>query len=64
MNLTPEARRALAAAAQRRMSSARGLSKIQKVARTVADLDGRERVSSDDLALALHMRLSDTLATH
>lgn len=62
VNLTPEAKRALRAAAKIRMSSARGLSKIQKVARTVADLEGRERVGSDDLALALHMRLSDELA--
>ena len=38
--------------------SARGHDRVLRLARTIADLDGRERVSADDVDEALGYRLS------
>jgi magnesium chelatase family protein len=46
----------LRAAVQRGTISARGHDRVLRVARTVADLSGRERVTSDDVASAVTLR--------
>ena len=51
-----EARALLAAAAERRDLSARALQSLRRVARTVADLEGCERVGSAHIAQALALR--------
>jgi magnesium chelatase family protein len=52
-----EAASALAREAMRSRSlSARGVHRVLRVARTVADLAGEERIRGDDLALALVLR--------
>jgi magnesium chelatase family protein len=48
--------RMLARARERGVLSARGLHRTLRVARTIADLDGRERVRQADLATALSLR--------
>lgn len=50
------ARRALTLAYERATLSARGHHRVLRVARTVADLDGRERVELDDVLRALSLR--------
>ncbi|RMG18512.1 MAG: ATP-binding protein [Planctomycetota bacterium] len=62
LSLTPAARRALGAAARARVLSARGVAKVQRCARTAADLAGRERVNEGDVDLALSLRLPDLAA--
>lgn len=57
--LTADASRALRAAADGRLLTARGVAKVVKVARTLADLDGRERVTGEDVALAMHLRVGE-----
>lgn len=56
VDLEPAARAALLQATERRLLSGRGVSKVTRVARTLADLDGRPRVGPDDVAWALHLR--------
>jgi magnesium chelatase family protein len=46
----------LACVRDRRLLSARGEARMLRVARTIADLDGSERVRRDDLAAALSLR--------
>lgn len=53
---SPDAQRWLVAAADRLRLSARGYSRVLRVARTIADLDGAEQVSQDALAEALRFR--------
>jgi len=42
--------------------SARGVMRVLKVARTIADLHGKGRIEAADVAEALHFRLSDSTA--
>lgn len=56
---TREARRALDAAIRAEVLSGRGLVRVQRVARTIADLDGRDSVDAAALALAVHLRVGD-----
>jgi magnesium chelatase family protein len=58
-NLTREARAGLRSAAERRLLTGRGVSKVTRVARTLADLEGRAQVTSEHVALALHLRMGD-----
>ena len=41
----------------RSLLTGRGVAKVKKVARTVADLEGRSRVEARDVELAVHLRL-------
>jgi len=61
--LGPEARRALASAARTAGLTARGVARVQRVARTLADLDGRAKVTSDDVAMAVHLRVAQGAAS-
>lgn len=54
--LGPEARRLLAKAVQSYGISARGCDRLLKVARTIADLDNSERITSTHLAEAIQYR--------
>lgn len=56
---TNPARRALRAASRAERLSARGVKKVQRVARTLADLEGRTRIDSDDIELAIHLRVGE-----
>jgi magnesium chelatase family protein len=53
----PAGLRLLEAAARRLTLSARGYDRIQKVARTIADLNGAESISGDHIAEALQFRM-------
>ncbi len=53
------AARVLAAGAERLRLSVRALTRVARVARTVADLEGRPRVEARHLAEALHFRSTD-----
>jgi magnesium chelatase family protein len=53
---TSEARKWLVGAADRLRLSARGYARVLRVARTIADLDGAERVDGDAMAEALRFR--------
>jgi magnesium chelatase family protein len=53
-----EGRRLLSQAVEAFGMSARGHARVLKVARTIADLDGSDRVRSDDVAEALQYRLA------
>jgi magnesium chelatase family protein len=55
-SLDDHAERLVAAAVKDRRLSARGYHRLLRVARTVADLDGSERVGRDHLASALLLR--------
>jgi magnesium chelatase family protein len=57
--LSREAQQTLRRAADVRLLTGRGLTKVTKVARTLADLEGRARISSDDVALAVHLRVGE-----
>jgi magnesium chelatase family protein len=54
---TPPARRLLALSGERLHLSARGFFRVLRVARTIADLAGEDRVGEDALAEALHYRI-------
>ena len=56
VRIGPDAERLLAAAARRGMLSSRGADRVLRVARTVADLEGRERVLAGDVEAAIAMR--------
>ena len=56
---TPEAQRALGQAERAQLLTARGVGKVQRVARTLADLAGRERIGADDVAMAVHLRIGE-----
>jgi magnesium chelatase family protein len=60
--LTPDAHRTLGRACRARLLTGRGVSKVQKTARTLADLAGRDRVSQADIAMALSLRVGDQLS--
>jgi len=51
--------RLLEQAVQRLGLSARGYSRVLKVARTIADLDGRDRLEAPDVAQALQFRMAE-----
>lgn len=55
--LDPAGRRLLAAATQKMALSARAFDRIRKLARTVADLDGVERIAADHVAESLQFRI-------
>lgn len=55
--LDPAGARLLAKAAARLGLSARGYDRVRKVARTIADLDGADRIAADHLAEALQFRM-------
>jgi magnesium chelatase family protein len=56
VKLDEPAQAALSAAYAKGVLSARGRHRVLRVARTVADLDGRQQVTLSDLMLALGMR--------
>ena len=56
VRLEPPARRALAQAYDGGGLSARGHDRVLRVARTIADLDGREAVGLDEVLQALALR--------
>ncbi len=58
--LTDNARNLLAKATEKSNLSARGYYKIMKVARTIADINLKDSVDSDDIALALTFRKKNT----
>jgi magnesium chelatase family protein len=60
--LSRGALRALGQASRGRLLTGRGVSKVQKAARTLADLAGRAEVSAEDVGLALSLRVSDGFA--
>jgi len=55
--LDEAAGRLLAAAVRRLVLSARGYDRVRKVARTIADLDGRDQIGADAIAEALQFRM-------
>jgi magnesium chelatase family protein len=57
--LEPEAQRALAERHARSLLSGRGHERVLRLARTIADLDGRDRVTSDDIDEAFTLRQRD-----
>lgn len=59
---TPDAMRTLAQAYDHGSLSARGHDRVLRVARTIADLDGRERVDAADVQTALTLRTTDAQA--
>jgi magnesium chelatase family protein len=59
VRLDPAAELALSAAYEQGALSARGRHRVLRVARTVADLDGRERVSAGDVLMAVSLRQRD-----
>ena len=59
--LDRDARRLLLAAGQRMGLSARGYDRVRRVARTLADLEGRETLAACDVAEALQYRKSAAL---
>ena len=60
--VSPSALDCLADQATRRSLSARGMSRVMRIARTLADLDGREGVEADQVLEALALRSSAMLA--
>ncbi|MHB1298579.1 MAG: magnesium chelatase subunit ChlI family protein, partial [Gemmatimonadaceae bacterium] len=58
--LTAESRELLASAAERLRLSARAYHRTLRVARTIADLDGEERISTGALAEALAFRPTES----
>jgi magnesium chelatase family protein len=58
-NLDGAAERALGQAYDQGTLSPRGRHRVIRVARTIADLDGRERVTLDDVLTALSLRQRD-----
>ena len=56
--LHPAALAVLHAAAKRMALSARGYDRVRKVARTIADLAGEDRIAADHVAEALQFRMS------
>jgi magnesium chelatase family protein len=56
VRLPAEAERMLDAARERGLLSARGQHRVMRVARTIADLAGRERVLTQDLGEAIALR--------
>jgi magnesium chelatase family protein len=57
--LVPSAERLFAAGVEQLHLSARGATRVLRVARTIADLGGRETLTSGDVAEALQFRGSD-----
>ena len=55
--LDAAAGRLLAAAVRRLTLSARGYDRVRKVARTIADLEGRDQIGADAIAEALQFRM-------
>lgn len=59
--IAPDARALLAASADRLALSARGYHRVLKVARTIADLDGRDEIDRTHVAEALFVRTPESL---
>ena len=59
--VAPDARALLATSAERLALSARGYHRVLKVARTIADLDERDRIERAHVAEALFVRTPDNL---
>ncbi|MGE0706726.1 MAG: YifB family Mg chelatase-like AAA ATPase [Planctomycetota bacterium] len=59
---TPAARRTLTRAGEQNLLSGRGLAKVQRIARTLADLEGRAKVSEEDVSAAVYLRLGERAA--
>jgi magnesium chelatase family protein len=59
---TKAAVRTLTRVADAHFLSGRGLAKVKRVARTLADLEGRMKVSEDDVTTAVHLRAGDRVA--
>ncbi len=57
--LHEDARKLLQAAAERAHVSARGIMRLRKIARTIADLSGDHFIHSNHIAEALQYRLSE-----
>lgn len=57
LSATPAAKRTLSVASSRVRLSGRGLAKVQKLARTLADLEGGKKVDSGHVERALHWRV-------
>jgi magnesium chelatase family protein len=56
VRLSPGCERLLRAASERGLLSARGTHRVLRVARTIADLNGVERIGTDELAEAIALR--------
>jgi magnesium chelatase family protein len=61
--LGPEPLRILVSAARRYGLSARAFERVRRIARTIADLDGAERIRPSDVAEAVQYRLAEFRAT-
>jgi magnesium chelatase family protein len=57
--LDAAARRLIASAAERLALTARGYDRVRKVARTIADLSGDDRIAAEHIAEALQFRMGD-----
>jgi magnesium chelatase family protein len=57
--LTPAAERTLRLAAEAALLTGRGLNRVQRLARTIADLEGSEPVTEGHVALAVHLRAGE-----
>jgi magnesium chelatase family protein len=64
VNLEPESRKLIEAAVSRLGLSARAFSKVLRVARTIADLEGEEQVRTAHVAEAIQGRLLSPLSNH
>lgn len=62
LGLTPAAKSVLLRAGERNLLTGRGLAKVQRVARTLADLDGRTKVDREHVARAVHLRAGERRA--
>jgi len=62
LNLTPAAKAVLLRAGERNLLTGRGLAKVQRVARTLADLDGQAKVDREHVARAVHLRAGERRA--
>ena len=61
-HLSNECEMMLKDAAQKKYISMRAFNKCIKIARTIADLDGRDNINKDDIAEALQYRFLDTFS--
>ena len=59
LQLTRDAERTLRFAAEAELLTGRGIHRVQRLARTIADVEGVERVSEAHVALAVHLRAGE-----